>query len=456
MKIVFFGGGGFRTLPLARSVLATVPDLRGGEIFLYDINADRVQAMGRMIEKSPELADTDCEVRWGTDLDEALPGADMVNFSLMAGSPRAFLMSQSACRPHGFMGSDQLSPSGAFLALKGGPIALACARAMEKHCPHAWLTIFANPVAVLSAAVNNHTKIRALGICGGFTNHNWDLARLTGRDEFDPDFDVDAAGVNHLSFIIRGTYRGEDLFQVLERHIGPDWQPPEFRGYRPEQVEWFHFGLRKLIEVYQRFGVTVFSTEGDGMMHLFFEEMFERDRKRWENRSEADEQADAERRIEQRKRADREFQQKSREDLDEDFWKSQERPDHHISVRIAQALGGGGRRKIVASHPCRGAVDGFKERTVLEYSQYLGPEGLEPVEDLYVPDPFHGLISSLATHQTLLADAIATEDPRILFQALYAYPVKQNTRASRQLYRELLEINKDEIPAAFQAAKQYL
>ena len=33
-------------------------------------------------------------------------------------------------------------------------------------------------VAVLSAAVNNHTRIRALGICGGMNNYRWDLTRL--------------------------------------------------------------------------------------------------------------------------------------------------------------------------------------------------------------------------------------------------------------------------------------
>ena len=65
-------------------------------------------------------------------------------------------------------------------------------------------------------------------------------------------------------------------------------------------------------------------------------------------------------------------------------------------------------------------------------------------------------MSALATHQTLLGDAIATEDPKTLYQALFAYPVKQNAAASRALYKELLEINKDEIPASFQRTKDYL
>ena len=67
-----------------------------------------------------------------------------------------------------------------------------------------------------------------------------------------------------------------------------------------------------------------------------------------------------------------------------------------------------------------------------------------------------GLLSALATHQTLLGDAIATEDPRLLYQALFAYPVKQNTDDARAVCKELLEINKDEISPNFQTVKEYL
>lgn len=49
MKIVFFGGGGLRTLGLSRLLLQFVPDLKSGEIALCDRDAARLEAMGRMI-----------------------------------------------------------------------------------------------------------------------------------------------------------------------------------------------------------------------------------------------------------------------------------------------------------------------------------------------------------------------------------------------------------------------
>lgn len=45
---------------------------------------------------------------------------------------------------------------------------------------------------------------------------------------------------------------------------------------------------------------------------------------------------------------------------------------------------------------------------------YLYRDGVHPDPDLEVPDCYHWLISSLATHQTLLGDAIATRVRRSL------------------------------------------
>ena len=112
--------------------------------------------------------------------------------------------------------------------------------------------------------------------------------------------------------------------------------------------------------------------------------------------------------------------------------------------------------KLATSFPNRGAVRGFKDRTVLEYSQVLSRDGLKPmIEDgLEVPDLFQGLVSSLATHQTLLGDAIATRDARILFEALYSYPVKQDTADSKALWRSLLVAAGPTIPAEFQKTRE--
>jgi alpha-galactosidase/6-phospho-beta-glucosidase family protein len=229
MNVTFVGGGSGRTLPVVRAALRWPGILTGGQVRLFDLNLERAETVGRLIQRTPEFAGSGCQVSWTTDADTALAGADLVSISMPIGSLRTTTRATEASDRRGFFGSDQMSLDGAFRSLIGGTIVLDVARRMERLCPAAWLVDFANPVAVYSGLVNNHTRIRALGICAGFTNHRWDLPRLCGRDEYDDSMAVVAAGVNHLSFIQRGTWHGRDLFDVLREHTPPGPRP---RGYR--------------------------------------------------------------------------------------------------------------------------------------------------------------------------------------------------------------------------------
>lgn len=456
MKVVFIGGGSFKTLPVARGALAEKKIFHKGEICVYDLNLQRAEAMGRMIMKTPEFAGMECKVTWGKSLEASLEGADAVSVVLMAGKLLSYWLGISSSKKHGVLGSDNVSVNGAFLALKGGRLLTGFARKMEKLCPKAWLINFANPVAVLSGAVNNHTKIKAMGICMGFQNHMWDLTRLMGRDEHYAEYDVDVAGVNHCSFILRGKYRGRDLYKELEKHIagglkGGPWNRP------------LRFVLELMIEMYARFGVMIFSNELDGSYHLYPERVY--------HILEGDKPPDKRAAIlvnikkwgESREKANSDFQAMLNRDLDKSFWDNAVckrnphfgREDNDITVKILKPLSGAGKLKLVFSRPNRGAVAGFKDNTVLEYSQILDQNGCAPIPNLIIPDALQGAIGALGAHQTLLGDAIVSEDPKDLYRALFAYPLAHSSKAYWSLCRELLKINQDEIPGSFQKTADY-
>lgn len=463
MKVVFVGGGSYRTLPIVRAAMAHRPIFHRGEIRLVDFNLPRVETVARMIMKTPEYAGSGCKVTWTDRLEPALPGADLVSISFPVGSWKVGCLSAQACADRGFFGSDQISMSGAFLAVTGGTIVLGIARQMEKHCPTAWLVDFANPVAVYSGLVNNHTRIRALGICGGFTNHRWDLTRLLfDRDAYCDEFKVVSAGINHLSFILRGTYHGKDIYRMLDQRVArKGWKPCRIPT-SPRAEPYTRYGLERLVEMRRRFGTIIFSTEGDGMMHIFYDEMHERMMRNYRRRSLAQIDRQVKQNALNRQKADEEFRSHLDRELDVRFWAQNSLKNPHFAanpadatVVVLKALGGVSRQWLAASHPNRGAVKGFKDRTVLEYSMFMDRKGIHPEPNLEVPDCFHGLISSLATHQTLVGDAIATRDPRTFANALFAYPIDQNTREAKALWRDLLKIHAAEMPKEFQQAKAY-
>ncbi len=466
MKVTFVGGGSLRLLGILRGALAEPGVLDGGHVCLVDRDVARARAMAAMLRKTPEHARAGCRVTATAALPAALDGADMVGVILMAGSAESFARGGQACLKHGFVPSDNVSPNGAFLAIKGAAVLRDVARQMARRCPTATLVDFANPVAVLSGMVNNHTPVRALGVCAGYTNHQWDLSRILGRDEQGDGFDVDVAGVNHLSFIVNGTVAGRDLFATLRRRTGPAWQPPKLSPTWPAVLQRsIPAGLRTVVRFLHELGVLIFSTEPDGMMHLHYDEVLADELRGFRPATRPQLAARLRAAAAARAAADSDFRAHLDRDLDAAFWADgwrqpgvawAERQDRDIFVQLMAGLSGTRRVKIVTSRPNGGAVDGFTDRTVIEYSQTVDRGTIAAAGHYAVPPAVHGVIAALADHQTLLGDALATDDPRLLARALLAYPVQPYSRAARRLYRDLTAINLDQMPPPLRHVTEFL
>ena len=84
MKAVFVGGGAVRLVGILRAALHHGGMFEDGEINLYDLNVARAEAVAHMLMKTPEFARVKCKLTWGSSLESALEGADIVGVILMA------------------------------------------------------------------------------------------------------------------------------------------------------------------------------------------------------------------------------------------------------------------------------------------------------------------------------------------------------------------------------------
>ena len=448
MNITFIGGGSLRILPIVRALFQTPEVFDGGSIRLVDLKLERAEAVGRLICRCPEYKNVNCKVVWTSDADQALDGADLFYLTTAIEREPADTFAAQAAAQYGYLHSDQLSINGAFLAARAGSMVMNFARKMEKYCPEAMMLIFANPVPVFSAAVSNYTKIKALGICAGFGNHRWDLPRICGRDQYENDWNVVAAGVNHLSFILRGEHHGKDINAILQEQLTADWHPMPITSSASEAR--IQEGLCKLVDVYRRFGSMIFSSEFDGMGHILWTWALEKQQRELQHRlkhfNPATAAADGIQKIDQKFL---EFAKAA---------SSQAEPDWHtpinknplfgvdfseISVSIIRAAAGLETMRITASHPNHGAVRDFPDKAALEYTMDLHGKNIIPVENQYIPSPFKGLITSLSEHQTLLADAIAQQDGRLFADAIEAYPMNKFSAARVPFFQRMFEIFSD-------------
>ena len=448
MKAAFIGGGSLRLLPIFRGIFYQTPEVfRDGEIRLIDVKRERAEAVARMVAACPEYRNVKCKITVTDNADEGLDGVDVLYLTMAAVREPSETLSHILGKEYDYIASDQLSVMGAFLSLRLGGTILSLARKLERSSPDALMLIFPNPVAVYSCMVNRFTKIRALGICGGFSNHRHDLTRLCfGRNEYDPEWNVVAAGVNHLSFILRGEYKGEDLFgSLFPRTLTDSWKMMDLPG-TGDGRELLAIALRGLYDMYRKYGTMIFSTEYDGMAHII-PESTEVIRRRI---AETGRDFDPEKiRRESLDRIEKRFA---------DFIRLSETPDQldwtrkssttgrnitDISIPILKALAGFAKMRIVASRPNYGAVADLPENAACEYTMDIYKNSITPVENQYIPSPFRGLIASLSEFQTLNAEALAAHDPKLFAAALDAYPCNRFTKKRKEFFRKMFDIHPD-------------
>ncbi|MET1072672.1 MAG: 6-phospho-beta-glucosidase [Umezawaea sp.] len=213
MRLVILGGGGFRVPLVHRALLADRTPGRVTELVLHDLDAKRLDAIGRVLaERSRGVPDAPV-VTATTDLDEALRGADFVFSAIRVGGLEGRATDERIAREQGVLGQETVGAGGIAYALRTVPVAVDIARRIAAIAPRAWVINFTNPAGVVTEAMSHHLGHRVIGICDSPVGLGRRVARAL-------DVDLDAAwpdyvGLNHLGWL-RGLHvGGEDLLPRL-------------------------------------------------------------------------------------------------------------------------------------------------------------------------------------------------------------------------------------------------
>ena len=234
-KIVIIGAGSLffgRKLVWAMNRL---PGLTEGHLALVDTDLEHLRLMQSLAERARAATGATFEISASPDFREALPGADFVilSFSRQNAHFRGVDCAISARHGIRMCSGDTIGPGGVFRALRELPLVREIAQAVELTCPRAWLINYINPSSVIGIYLRRHTRTRNLALCDSlhlpYLHENY--MKLIGLDPADrAHFSMRIAGVNHFTFCLEATYRGEDVLPVITtalRDLGRD-EPDDF------------------------------------------------------------------------------------------------------------------------------------------------------------------------------------------------------------------------------------
>ena len=223
-KITFMGAG---STIFAKNVLGDsmmTPVLQDSHIALYDIDPVRLEESKLMLDninKNCNQGRATITAHLGVKKrKEALKDADyVVNAIQVGGYKPSTVIDFEVPKKYGLRQTiaDTLGIGGIFRALRTIPVMLDFARDIEEVCPKAWMLNYSNPMAMLTGAMLQATKVRTVGLCHSVQGCAWWLLKQVGMLEQVKKLQWQIAGINHQGWLIEITDGGKDLYPEIKR-----------------------------------------------------------------------------------------------------------------------------------------------------------------------------------------------------------------------------------------------
>ncbi|TCP29477.1 alpha-galactosidase [Scopulibacillus darangshiensis] len=248
IKVAMIGAGSIEfTKRIVKDILS-VPEFCDTEFRFMDVNHANLNSAAKFCRAIINRNGLPANIIETVNQKEAVKDADYVLCTIRVGGLTALEHDIEIPLKYGVdqCVGDTLGPGGIFYGLRMVPALLDLAKDMREAAPGALLINYANPMAINTWALRRAGGVRFIGLCHGVQGGHHLLAKALGipKDELK----ITAAGINHQTWYIKASYRGQDMKPKILGALQKDKELAEREPCR--------------IDVLQRFGY--FSTESNG------------------------------------------------------------------------------------------------------------------------------------------------------------------------------------------------
>lgn len=214
IKISVIGGGGYRSMFLARSLAQQAAALHIKEIVFMDNDEKKLNIFGAMSKHVAQLIDPGVKFLLTTDPVEAVRNADYVITTIRVGEDGKRVDDERIALGHHVLGQETTGAAGFSFAMRSVPaLAGYCELIRRYGKPEVKVFNFTNPAGVVSQTLRDMGYDFTFGICDAPTGLLQSFARLYQI----PAEEITAGcyGLNHLSFFHSIQFRGKEMLETL-------------------------------------------------------------------------------------------------------------------------------------------------------------------------------------------------------------------------------------------------
>lgn len=425
MKVAVIGGGSSYTPELIKGFLERVTTLPLRELWLMDIQKDRLDIIGGFAQRMADAYDAPFAIHTTTDLRKAVDGANYVLTQLRVGQMQARRADEYLGQRHGLIGQETTGIGGMGKALRTIPVILNVANAMRALAPGALLVNFTNPAGLVTEALSRHAPdVPSVGVCNVPITVKMGLVeRLNKRGiELDADSaELDTLGLNHLTWHrglgSAGTDYWDDVIDSLLAELkasdSPEWPPHLIESLRLIPNYYLHY--------------------------FYFTEKMRREQDNWPP-SRAEKVMEIEKGL---------FAQYAEPDRNQPPEGLMQRGGAYYSTVACQLLNAH-YNDLNETHVVNvrhgGAAAGYPQDWVMELPCKVTKSGITPIPTRALPEACNGLIAQVKAYELLTVQAAVYGDREAAYQAMLAHPLGPSADKIEAVLDDLISTHRAHLP----------
>ena len=181
MKITVIGGGGVRSMFLAKSLAQSSKELGITEVVFMDNDEKKLNIFGRMAAQVSKRLAPDLRFLLTTDPADAVKDADYIITTIRVGGDEMRIRDERAALDKGILGQETTGAAGFSFAMRSVPaLAQYCELAKKYASPHVKIFNFTNPAGVVSQTLRDMGYDFTYGICDAPSGFLHSVAKLYG------------------------------------------------------------------------------------------------------------------------------------------------------------------------------------------------------------------------------------------------------------------------------------
>lgn len=424
LKVAVIGGGSSYTPELIEGILNRKDRLPVRELWLVDVpmGEKKLAIIADMARRMADKVGAQMEIHATLNRKEAISGADFVITQFRVGGLDARAKDESIPLKYNVIGQETTGPGGYAKALRTIPVILDICREIEETAPDAWLINFTNPAGIITEAILNYTKVKAMGLCNVPIGIKKDIAKLLNVDS--SRVNVSFMGLNHMSYAYSVTLDGEEILpQLIEMYNHPDAEMAQ-KLEAISDIVWPAPFLRSL-----------------GMITSPYHRYYYRNRMMLEEEKES--MAKEGSRAMQVKEIEKAlFVKYADPSVCEKPKELEKRGGAYYSeaaISLVDAIYNDKQEVHTVNVQNRGTITNLPYNAVIETNALIGAQGAAPLRIGEMPTRVAGLVNYVKAYEQLAVRAAVEKDYDIALSAMMANPFIDDYEVGKAILDELIE-----------------